>query len=83
VNQDELGKLLQCEDDRIEWKQSAKDKDGILRAVCALANDLGDSRRPGFLLIGVAPKTGRIEGLGDRGSKLMKNSRSSRAAYNR
>jgi hypothetical protein len=49
VNPDELRQLLKCEDDRTEWKQTPKDKDDILRAVCALANDLEDrlrERRP-------------------------------------
>ena len=31
------------ETDRIEWKRSPQDSDGILRAACALANDLGGS----------------------------------------
>ncbi len=70
MNSEELSELLKCEDDRTEWKQSARDGDRILQAVCALANDIGDSRRPGYLLIGVAPKTGHIVGLGPRGPAL-------------
>jgi len=71
VTIEELRKLLQCEDDRVEWKLSLKVKtDDFLHAVCALANDLGDSHRPGYLVIGVHPKTGHVEGLGPRNSML-------------
>lgn len=49
----ELAQLLETETDRIEWKESAGDANKILQAVCALANDLGDSKQPGFLVIGV------------------------------
>ncbi|AUX41249.1 transcriptional regulator [Sorangium cellulosum] len=70
MNSEELRELLKCEDDRTEWKLSAKDADKILPAICALANDLGDSRRPGYLLIGVDPKTGRVADLGQRGPAL-------------
>lgn len=65
---EELGKLLQSEDERTEWKQSTKDASDILHAVCALANDLGDSRAPGFLVIGVA-KNGNVVGVNLAGSK--------------
>lgn len=67
----ELFQLLKCEDDRTEWKQSLKVKsDTILEAVCAFANDLGNTGRPGYLLIGINPKTGKPEGLGARDAKL-------------
>jgi hypothetical protein len=69
VTPEELRKLLQSEDERTEWKQSAKDANDILHAVYALANDLGDRRSPGFLLIGVA-KNGKVVGIDARGSKL-------------
>lgn len=59
---DELAGLLKTETDRIEWKQSSRDVEGILRAVCALANDLSDSKEPGFLLIG-AKKDGNVLGV--------------------
>nr|VFJ42568.1 MAG: Putative DNA-binding domain-containing protein [Candidatus Kentron sp. DK] len=45
--------LLKTETDRIEWKQTDKDANDILHAVCALANDLGNSREAGHLVIGV------------------------------
>ena len=38
---DHLRKALAAESDRVEWKQSAHNADPILRAACALANDLG------------------------------------------
>lgn len=50
---DNIAELLRTETDRIEWKQSAGDVNEILHAVCALANDLGDSQKTGFLIIGV------------------------------
>ncbi|MBK5969954.1 MULTISPECIES: RNA-binding domain-containing protein [Thiorhodovibrio] len=45
--------LYRTETDRIEWKRSPQDSDGILRATCALANDLGGSGEPGRLVIGL------------------------------
>lgn len=45
--------LYRTETDRIEWKRSPQDSDGILRAVCALANDLGGNGAPGRLVIGL------------------------------
>lgn len=59
---DELQEVFAGESERIEWKQSASDVNEILRAACALANDFGDSRRSGFIALGVA-KDGRIVGL--------------------
>ncbi|NEX23162.1 hypothetical protein G3480_23170 [Thiorhodococcus mannitoliphagus] len=43
--------FYRTETDRIEWKRSPQDSDGILRATCALANDLGGSGEPGRLVI--------------------------------
>ncbi len=54
--------LLASKTDRVEWKQSAKDTSEVLRAVCALANDLGDAGTPGHVLVGVA-KDGRPVGV--------------------
>lgn len=45
--------LYRSETDRIEWKRSPKDSDGILHAVCALANNLGGAAEPGCLVIGL------------------------------
>ncbi len=58
----ESAEVLAGESERVEWKQSTADVNGILHAVCALANDLGDSRRPGFVVLGLADD-GRIVGL--------------------
>ena len=59
---EELREILAGESERVEWKQSTSDPTDILRAVCALANDLGDSRRSGFLVIGLA-KDGSTVGI--------------------
>lgn len=59
---EELSEALAGESERVEWKQSASDPTDILHAACALANDLGDSRRPGYLVIGVS-NNGSIVGL--------------------
>ncbi len=59
----ELEYLLQGETDRVEWKSSPRKTDQILQAVCALANDLGASSQPGYLVIGVHPTTGEIVDL--------------------
>ena len=59
-----FNQLLSSETDRVEWKQSPRDGDGILEAVCALANDLGASGVPGYVLVGVR-KDGEVLGLGD------------------
>jgi len=59
----ELKDKLKTETERIEWKESTSDTSKIFQAVCALANDLGHSRQPGFLLVGVK-KNGSVVGLG-------------------
>ncbi|MBI4567825.1 MAG: putative DNA binding domain-containing protein [Planctomycetes bacterium] len=50
------------ESERLERKQTDRDADSVLQATCALANDLGDSRRPGYLVLGV-DKTGVAVGV--------------------
>ncbi|MBI5851283.1 MAG: putative DNA binding domain-containing protein [Planctomycetes bacterium] len=68
VTRDELAMLLASESDRIEFKESPGQRDPILQAVCALANDLSDSRRTGCVIVG-ADKHGRIVGVqGDASS---------------
>jgi ATP-dependent DNA helicase RecG len=52
---EDLGQALGPESDRVERKRSASDADTLLRAACALANDLGASGRPGFLVLGMNP----------------------------
>ena len=51
MTEQELAVLMRGESERVEWKQSAKAE--LEPAVCALANDLGDSGEPGYLLVGV------------------------------
>ncbi|MCM0019732.1 MAG: putative DNA binding domain-containing protein [Tagaea sp.] len=41
------------ESDRVERKESAKDRDKLRKSICALSNDLSGSGQPGHLLIGV------------------------------
>jgi ATP-dependent DNA helicase RecG len=59
---EEIREVLTGESERVEWKQSTADVSGILHAVGALANDLGDSRKPGFVVLGIVDD-GRIAGL--------------------
>jgi len=49
----ELQTVLHAESERVEWKQSAKDTVKIGRAICALANDLGATHQPGYVVIGI------------------------------
>ncbi|MBK5940219.1 RNA-binding domain-containing protein [Halochromatium roseum] len=53
---------FRAETERIEWKRSPQDSDGILRAACALANDLGGSGEAGRLVIGL-DKDGTCRGI--------------------
>lgn len=69
MSPEELRQLLVREDERLEWKRSSRDVSELLQAVCALANDLGNTRRPGVLLIGVE-KNGAVSGVEARGSEL-------------
>ncbi|MFA7237682.1 MAG: RNA-binding domain-containing protein [Phycisphaeraceae bacterium] len=56
--------LLTTETDRIEWKLST-DIEGIYLAVCAFANDLANTGKPGYVLVGVEPKTREVRGVGN------------------
>lgn len=62
VDAAKLEALLQTETERVEWKQSVKDGDGVVEAVCALANDLGATQMPGYVVVGVA-KNGTVVGV--------------------
>jgi ATP-dependent DNA helicase RecG len=57
----DIAAALQSESERVEWKESAKDASAMLRAVCAVANDLGGSRKAGYVLLGV-DDSGRVVG---------------------
>jgi len=54
--------LLSLESDRVERKESARDKERICQAVCAFANDLPDHRQPGVIFVG-ARDDGSCAGL--------------------
>lgn len=58
----DLSDLCLTEADRIEWKRSPQDSEGILRSACALANDLGATGRPGYLIVGLE-KDGTLRGV--------------------
>lgn len=60
---------LRTETERAEWKQSEKDGDGVVEAVCALANDLGATNTQGVVLVGVG-KDGRVHGVDLRGTTI-------------
>lgn len=64
-----LDLISRTETDRIEWKESVKDGDGILRAVCALANDLGRTDKDGYVVVGLS-KNGSTIGIDDRGNQV-------------
>lgn len=52
----ELGDLIRRgESDRVEWKQSSRDREDIKRSICAMANNLGGAATPLVLAIGVGP----------------------------
>jgi ATP-dependent DNA helicase RecG len=55
-----LSEALSGESEWSEWKEN--DSEGVVRAACAFANDLGDSGRPGYILIGVK-KNGEMIGV--------------------
>lgn len=63
----ELATALAGETPRIEWKQNAHDPD-VLKAVCAMANDLENAQQPGFVVLGV-DKHGQVHGVTDRAQK--------------
>ena len=54
ITKDELQKLfVSTETYRVERTASTTDKDKFGEAVCAFANDMPDTGKPGYLLIGV------------------------------
>lgn len=68
MNALEIESLLAGETARIEWKQNS-DASDVLQAVCALANDLEDSRQTGIVVLGI-DKRGHLLGITDRGQQL-------------
>jgi len=71
---DELRDAFAEEGERAERKESDRDADEILRAACALANDLQQSGRPGYLVLGL-DKKGRTVGVdaSDEGVQRLVN----------
>jgi ATP-dependent DNA helicase RecG len=57
-----LALVASPESEHVERKESASDMKKISEAVCALANDLGNRRQPGYLLVGVRDN-GQLSGL--------------------
>jgi ATP-dependent DNA helicase RecG len=57
--------LLRGESDRVEWKESGR-AGRLLEAVCAMANDLGDTKRPGYVVLGV-DNAGTVRGVDSDG----------------
>jgi ATP-dependent DNA helicase RecG len=54
ITKDELEMLLpQLEQDRIEKTISVNDANKFGEAICAFANDLGNHKQPGYLIVGV------------------------------
>jgi ATP-dependent DNA helicase RecG len=45
--------LADLETDLVERKESISDKDKVMQAICAYANDLPNHREPGYIFIGV------------------------------
>ncbi|MGL3711330.1 ATP-binding protein [Leptospirillum ferriphilum] len=63
LTSDQLNSLLVVnESDRLEFTTATDNTDKFSQAVCAFANDFSNSRKPGFLLIGVDGK-GRPSGM--------------------
>ncbi len=54
MTSEEIDQALAAETERVEWKQSSRAPEPILQAACALANDLGNSQRAGFIVLGLA-----------------------------
>ena len=54
LDQHQIAKVLHdAETDLVERKEAFTDKDKILQAICAYANDLPNHRQPGYIFIGV------------------------------
>lgn len=49
----EIEELSERESECVEFKESLSDRQAVKRAICAFANDLGDTRRPGVVIIGL------------------------------
>jgi ATP-dependent DNA helicase RecG len=64
ISKSELIALLNdMESSRIERTESISDTDKFSKAVCAFSNDLPNTRKPGYLVIGADDKSGKPSGL--------------------
>jgi len=64
ISESTLIELMEdIESSNVERTISVNDNAKFSEAVCAFANDMVNSKRPGFLLIGVDDKTGKANGL--------------------
>lgn len=55
--------LSDLESDRVERTISTADTDKFCEAICAFANDMSASGKPGYLIIGARDTDGKIEGI--------------------
>jgi ATP-dependent DNA helicase RecG len=63
INAQHIATLLaDIESDRVERKEALTDKDRIMQAICAYANDLPNHKEPGYVVIG-ANDAGKTVGL--------------------
>ena len=54
LSEQELYDLVKLgESERVEFKETARDKDAIRQAICSFANDLAGSEKPGVVVIGL------------------------------
>lgn len=55
LSKEELTELLNGnnESERVEFTQAVKDTDKLSEAICAFSNDLGQSEKPAYLILGV------------------------------
>ncbi len=64
ISEKELrGLLADLESDRVERTTSTRDTDKYCEAICAFANDMPNSGRPGYLVLGAQDSDGAIAGI--------------------
>lgn len=77
VKKEEIFELLHSNETyRIERTVSTNDMDKFQEAICAFSNDLPDSRKKGYLILG-ACDNGTLSGLKVDDALIKKNSRHS------
>jgi ATP-dependent DNA helicase RecG len=55
--------IADMESDRIERTVSISDKDKFCEAICAFSNDFPNHKLPGYLIIGINDKSGKVTGV--------------------